>query len=87
MTPELEKYYNDYADLFMSDGWKAFQEDIQAAQETINIMSLEDAKSLHIAQGKLDVFYRLLNWQAAIENAYQQLLKQEQNLGAVNDSL
>lgn len=77
MTPELQKYYEDYADLFMTDGWKTFQEDIQAAALTINIMAMKDAKDLHISQGKLDVFQRLLNWQNSIENAYEELLQEE----------
>lgn len=77
MTPELQKYYEDYADLFMTDGWKTFQEDILAAASTINIMALKDAKDLHISQGKLDVFQRLLNWQNSIENAYEELLQEE----------
>mgnify|MGYP003113140278 CR=1 FL=1 len=77
MTPELQKYYENYADLFLTDGWKQFQEDIQAAALTINIMSLKDAKDLHISQGKLDVFQRLLNWQNSIENAYEEILNEE----------
>lgn len=77
MTPELRKYYEDYADLFMTDGWKTFQEDILAAASTINIMALNDAKDLHISQGKLDVFQRLINWQNSIENAYEELLREE----------
>ena len=77
MTPELRKYYEDYADLFMTDGWKTFQEDILAAASTINIMALKDARDLHISQGKLDVFQRLLNWQNSIENAYEELLQEE----------
>tara|TARA_R110000782_G_scaffold113803_1_gene203985 strand:+ start:605 stop:865 length:261 start_codon:yes stop_codon:yes gene_type:complete len=77
MAPELQKYYEDYADLFLTDGWKQFQEDIQAAALTINIMSLKDAKDLHVSQGKLDVFQRLLNWQNSIDNAYDELLNEE----------
>ena len=77
MTPDLQKYYEDYADLFLTDGWKQFQEDIEAAALTINIMSMQDAKDLHLSQGKLDVFQRLLNWQNSIENAYDELLLDE----------
>ena len=77
MAPELQKYYENYADLFLTDGWKQFQEDIQAAALTINIMSLKYAKDLHISQGKLDVFQRLLNWQNSIDNAYDELLNEE----------
>ena len=77
MTPELRKYYEDYADLFMTDGWKTFQQDIVAAASTINIMALKDARDLHISQGKLDVFQRLINWQNSIENAYEELLQEE----------
>ena len=28
---------------YLTDGWKQFQEDIQAATNTINIMSMKDA--------------------------------------------
>lgn len=78
MAPELQKYYEDYMDLFVTEGWKAFQEDLKAASESIDILSLEDAKQLHIAQGKLDVFLRLQNWETAIRNAHDDLLRSEE---------
>lgn len=77
MAPELQKYYEDYMDLFVTEGWKAFQEDIKAASDSIDILSLNDAKELHISQGKLDVFLRLLNWEQAIRNSYDELLNSE----------
>ena len=40
-------------------------------------MSMNDAKDLHVSQGKLDVFQRLLNWQNSIDNAYDELLNEE----------
>lgn len=74
MTPELQKYYEDYIDLFAMEGWSAFEQDLKDAIDAIQILALEDAKQLHIAQGKLDTLTRLSNWKLAITNAYDDQL-------------
>tara|TARA_A100001015_G_C15041938_1_gene740331 strand:- start:3747 stop:4010 length:264 start_codon:yes stop_codon:yes gene_type:complete len=87
MTPEqIKQYYDSYVDMFSTDGWRLFQEDIKLASEAVNILSIQDSKELHQLQGRLDIFNRLINWQESIENAYQAFLE-EQEEGAVNDSL
>tara|TARA_R110000744_G_scaffold25066_5_gene62311 strand:+ start:745 stop:1008 length:264 start_codon:yes stop_codon:yes gene_type:complete len=79
VAPELQKYYEDYMDLFALDGWKAFEEDLKDAMDAIQILALEDAKQLHIAQGKLDTLTRLSNWKLAISNTYDDLLAEGSN--------
>jgi hypothetical protein len=84
LDPELENYYNTYFDLFQTEGWQAFQEDVKEASETIQLLLLQDAKELHFAQGQLTVFHRLLNWENAISNAYdsfQEEAKQTEDNG------
>lgn len=78
LEPEVQKYYNTYFDLFMTDGWKQFMTDIQSAIDTHSILALQDAKDLHLKQGQLQVFYRLLNWEDSIKNAYESVLEESQ---------
>ena len=83
MEHEVQNYYNAYLDLFQQEGWAQFQADVKAAADAINILALQDAKELHIAQGQLQVFNRLLNWEDAIANSYETILAEEQ-LGVNN---
>jgi len=76
LEPEVEQYYNTYFELFMQEGWEQFMADVQSAADTIQLLALQDAKELHIAQGQMQVFQRLLNWQNSITNGYE-LVKEE----------
>jgi|TARA_R110000744_G_scaffold12557_1_gene37273 hypothetical protein len=76
LEPEVEEYYNNYFELFMQVGWDQFMADVQSASDTIQLLALQDAKDLHLAQGQLQVFQRLLNWQDSITNGYE-LVKEE----------
>jgi hypothetical protein len=76
---EVDNYYQTYFDLFNHTGWEQFQADVQAAADTIQILALQDAKELHIAQGQLQVFNRLLGWQDAISNSYDQILQEAES--------
>lgn len=71
---EVENYYEAYFDLFMQQGWQQFMADVEAAADTIQLLALQDAKDLHIAQGKMQVFQRLLGWQDSITNTYEAAL-------------
>lgn len=78
IDPDIQKYYDTYFDLFISEGWKQFLTDVQDASEIINILTIQDAKELHLAQGQLQVFNRLLNWENSIRNAYELVLEQQE---------
>ena len=76
LEPEVEQYYNTYFELFMQDGWQQFMSDVQQAVDTIQILAIQDAKELHLAQGQLQVFQRLLTWQDSITNTYEAALEE-----------
>ena len=76
LDPEFELYYNNYFDLFMLEGLEQFMADVQAAADTIQLTALHDARDLHLAQGQMQVYQRLLNWQSSITNGYE-LVKEE----------
>ena len=78
LDAETEQYYNTYFDLFMLDGWNQFLADVQAAADTINLLALTDAKELHIAQGQMQVFQKLLNWQDSITNTYDAVKRDDE---------
>jgi len=76
LEPEVEQYYNTYFELFMQEGWEQFMTDVQQAVDTIQILAIQDAKELHLAQGQLQVFQRLLTWQDSITNTYEAALEE-----------
>jgi len=73
MTPELEKYYEQYFDLFVTDGWKQFILDISANLESFDIRSVEKFEDLRYSQGQIKVIDQIINWETLIRNTYAEL--------------
>lgn len=73
MTPELEKYYEQYFDLFVTDGWKQFISDISANLEQFDIRSIEKFGDLRYSQGQVKVIDQIMNWETLIRNTYEEL--------------
>ena len=78
MTPELEKYYETYFDLFTTDGWKQFVEDMANSAQTFNIRHVQDEGALRFVQGQLNVLDTILNWSASVEVAYNQIKEEDE---------
>ena len=75
MDREDEKYYNDYFDLFRSDGWKQLIEELTQNAATINnVAVIEDAEDLFFRQGQLEVLVSLLKFEDSINNSYDDLV-------------
>jgi hypothetical protein len=70
---DLEKYYNSYLELFMTDGWKQFKEDTENVIKSINLLALEDAKQLHLAQGQMEILNWILDCETSVKNSYETL--------------
>jgi len=76
MTREDEKYYNDYFDLFRSDGWKQLTEELtQNAAAINNVALVKDAEDLFFRQGQLEVLVYLLQFEDSINNSYDDLVE------------
>jgi hypothetical protein len=78
MTPELQKYYDAYFDLFMTDGWKQFLADVKESAEVFNVRNVADEPTLKFVQGQLAVMDKLLNWEVSVEAAYNQANEEEE---------
>jgi len=73
LEPELEKYYNNYLDLFMTEGWTQFEEDTKNIIDSIILLNLEDAKALHKAQGQLQILNWVMDWKESVKSSLDTL--------------
>ena len=73
IDPGEKEYYNNYLDLFMTEGWKQFEEDTNNVIKSINLLSLENAKALHLAQGQMEILNWVLDWKNSVKNSYESL--------------
>ena len=79
MTPELEKYYETYFDLFTTNGWKQFIEDIEANTQHFNVRNVKDDGELKLMQGQLLILDQLVNWEVSVRNAYDSIKEEEKD--------
>ena len=73
MTPEVEKYYETYFDLFSTDGWKQFIQDVSDNLQQYDVRSVENVDDLRFKQGQLKVIDHVMNWETLIRNAYEEI--------------
>jgi len=70
---ELEKYYNNYHDLFMSTGWKQLLEDLVGNASIVNsVEATKDSNDLYFRKGQLSVIANLVNLESQITAAEEQ---------------
>jgi hypothetical protein len=70
MTQEEEKYYNNYFDLFSSEGWQQVLEELNARAEAYDIGHLKNEKDLHTVQGELSIIRMILGLEEFITLGY-----------------
>jgi hypothetical protein len=77
MTPEVQKYYETYFSLFVTDGWKQFLQDVNQNIDNFQILNIKDEANLRFIQGQLDLLYRLQNWENTIKSSYDSVQEQD----------
>jgi hypothetical protein len=77
MTPEIEKYYDNYFDLFMTDGWKQFIKDLDSSAVGFDIRRIQDEGDLKFQQGQLKILDLIVNWEVSVRNAYDEIAADE----------
>lgn len=73
MTPELQKYYETYFDLFATEGWKQFIEDVKESAGTFDVRNVQDEAALKFVQGQLTIMDKISNWDNMVNTAFEQL--------------
>ncbi len=73
MDKELEKYFNTYFDLFSSEGWKQYIQDVRDNRELMSdALTIKDGNDLFYRKGVLETLDRTLNFELAIEAAHEE---------------
>lgn len=70
MSPDEDKYYENYLDLFLHPGWQQF---VEEAQETLNNHHIEDIKGekeLFHLQGQRTALLNIVRFETGIKNAF-----------------
>lgn len=80
MDKDLQKYYETYFDLFSSPGWKQYIKDVEDNRTLMSdVLSIKDGNDLYYRKGTLETLDRILNFEFAIEAAYEEA-QDEENL-------
>jgi hypothetical protein len=75
---ETQNYFDNYFDLFASQGWKQFIADMEDNRTLISdLLTVKDADDLFYRKGQLDTLNRIVNFQLAIENAFEEVTNEE----------
>ena len=70
MTPELEVYFNNYNELFNSEGFKQLIGELtNNATQLADIQSVKDGDELFYRKGQVAALATVINLQATIEAA------------------
>ena len=77
MSPEVEKYYENYFDLFITEGWKQLIEEITQILDGHDIDSIKDEKELALLQGERSSLKRIASFETNIRNSYDYILESE----------
>ena len=78
MNKELEDYFNNYFELFRSEGWQQLISELDSNKMIINnLEATKDEQDLFFKKGQLNVIGTILNWQSSVNNAYEEQLLED----------
>ena len=73
MTPELETYFNNYNELFNSEGFKQLVQELSNnATQLADIQTVKNVEDLFFRKGQVAAFATVINLQGTIEAAREQ---------------
>ena len=73
MTPELERYFENYNTLFNHEGFKQLIEELtNNAEQLVNIQSIKDQDELFYRKGQVAALATVINLEATITAARDQ---------------
>lgn len=80
MNKELEDYYNNFFELFRTNGWKQLMEELNNnIEQTDNLETVKDEQDLFFRKGQLAVFKSFTNLELVIRTAQEQAEFEEES--------
>ena len=71
MSPEDEKYYENYLDLFLHAGWKQFVEEAEELLDSYVIEDIKDEIDLAFVKGQRSSLLNITRFETGIKNAIE----------------
>ena len=77
---DLELYYRNASDMFMTEGWKQLISDLTANANNINSVEYtKDGEDLHFRKGQLSVLGSIITLENQLREAEEQALSEEED--------
>jgi len=73
LDSDLEKQYENFFSMFITDGWKQFIEDMEDIYDTYKIEDIKDEQQLNRVKGERSILWRIINMEQSIRNAYDNI--------------
>ena len=70
MSPEEQTYYENYFDLFLTDGWKQFVAEAQDLLDSFVIEDIKDSTDLAYVKGQRNSLLNIVRFETGIKNAF-----------------
>lgn len=74
MDQELQQQYDHYFEMFATQGWKQFVEDLEDISDNFRIEDIKDDVDLANIQGQLKVLKQILYFEDSIRRTHDDLL-------------
>jgi hypothetical protein len=78
LDQETQKYYDNYFDLFATEGWKEFVKEMREVHENYRIEQIKDETELNRIKGERATLFRVLRFEDAIRRHYDLLMEKQQ---------
>lgn len=71
LTLEQNAYFDTMDTMFMSEGWRLFQDDVTGWKDALRdqLETVTDLRQLGIIQGRMNMAQQIRNYQSVIEDA------------------
>ena len=77
MDSDLEKQYENFFSMFITDGWKQFIEDMEDIYDTYKIEDIKDEQQLNRVKGERSILWRIINMEQSIRYAYYNMAEDD----------
>lgn len=74
MDQELQRQYDNYFEMFATEGWKQLVEDLEDITDNFRIEDIKDEVDLANIQGQLKVLKQILYFEDSIRRTHDDLL-------------
>jgi len=71
LSPDDEQYYENYLDLFLTEGWKQFVQEAQELLDSFEIEEIKDGEDLAFVKGQRSSLLNITRFETGIKNAFE----------------